>query len=149
LNFQTISAQLANGPIPSKDIYKGKIRWIFKDFPLNRHPGADKLANAARCAGEQGKFWEFQDLLFDAKEQPNDIIISQFVRILGLNSGQFNQCFKNGKYADDVARDKSDASMAGVTMTPSFIINGRLNPGSMTLESFKQRIDEALYRNGQ
>jgi protein-disulfide isomerase len=130
-----------------KDIYKGKIRWVFKDFPLKRHPGADKLANAAHCAGEQGKFWEFQDLLFDAKQHPDDVMISQFVQILGLNYSQFNQCFKSGKYADDVAKDKSDASMAGVTMTPSFIINGRLIPGSLTLDNFKQRVDEALQQS--
>jgi protein-disulfide isomerase len=130
-----------------KEIYKGKIRWVFKDFPLTRHPGADKLANAARCAGEQGKFWEFQDLLFETEEKPADNVISQFVKKLGLNSEQFDQCYKSGKYLQDVAKDKSNATKAGITMTPSFIINGRLNPGSMPIEKFKQRIDEALYQS--
>jgi protein-disulfide isomerase len=133
-------------PISKKirDIYNGKVRWIFKDFPLNRHPGAEKLANAARCAGEQGKFWEFQDLLFDSEENPNAAMIDKFVRMLRLNPDQFNQCYKDGKYTQDVVKDKSDGSKAGVSMTPSFIINGRLNPGSMTMELFKKRIDEAL-----
>ncbi|MBN2403686.1 MAG: thioredoxin domain-containing protein [Spirochaetes bacterium] len=127
-----------------KDIYKGKIRWVFKDYPLNSHPGSEKLANAARCADEQGRFREFQNLLFNSKEKPNAIMIDRFVRQYELNPEDFYQCVNNGKYAEDIARDKSYASIAGVTMTPSFIINGRLNPGSMTLESFKQRINEAL-----
>lgn len=127
-----------------KEAYKGKVRWIFKDFPLNRHKGADKLAEAARCAREQDKFWEFQDLLFGAKEPPDAAMLAQFARSLDMNVERFSQCVESGKYARAVINDKQEASSAGVSATPSFIINGRLHRGSMSLEQFKKRIDEAL-----
>jgi predicted DsbA family dithiol-disulfide isomerase len=127
-----------------KEMYPGQIRWVFKDFPLKRHKGAEILAEAARCAGEQNKFWEFQDLLFGAKEHPDGAVLGQFARSLDLNIDQFRQCVETAKYAQDVINDKQDAANAGVSATPSFIINGQLNRGSMPLDLFKKRIDEAL-----
>jgi protein-disulfide isomerase len=131
-----------------KEMYQGKVRWIFKDFPLRRHKGADKLAEAARCAHEQGKFWEFQDLLYDAEAHPDAAMLTQFARSLDMNVDQFNQCFESGKYAREVINDKQEASDAGISATPSFIINGRLNRGSMPLEQFKNHIDDALNPGG-
>jgi len=130
-----------------KKMYPGKIRWIFKDFPLKRHKGAEILAEAARCAAEQDKFWEFQDLLFGAQEHPDGAMLGQFARSLDLDIDQFRQCVETGKYAQDVINDKRDAANAGVSATPSFIINGQLNRGSMPLDLFKKRIDDALDQN--
>ena len=131
-----------------KRIYQGKVRWVFKDFPLNRHPGADKLAEAARCADEQGKFWDFQDLLFDAPEHPDESMLEQFAQSLQINVPQFKECLETGKVSQDVRNDKQDAYKAGVSATPTFIINGRLHPGSPSLEGFQKMMDEALSRGG-
>lgn len=132
-----------------KQIYQGKIRWVFKDFPLNHHQGADTLAEAARCADEQGKFWEFQDLLFDAPRHPDNAMLEQFAQSLQLNLTQFKGCLETGKFAQDVRHDKEDAYKAGVSATPTFIINGRLHPGSPSLERFRSMIDEAITKGGE
>ncbi len=54
-----------------RDKYRDRIRWVFKDFPLDRHEGADKMAEAAHCANDQGKFWQYQDLLFSSENTPD------------------------------------------------------------------------------
>lgn len=132
-----------------KKMYPGKIRWVFKDFPLKRHEGADLLAEAARCAGDQGKFWKFQDLLFSAGGQPDTAMLNQFARSLDLDVERFDQCVETRKYAQAVINDKRDAADAGVSATPSYIINGRLNRGGMPLEQFQRYIEEALAQGGR
>ena len=124
--------------------YQGKIRWIYKDYPLKRHAGADKMAEAAHCADDQNRFWEFQDVLFETKENPDQNELNGLARSIGLDVQQFKQCMETEKYAQKVANNKLDGQRAGVSATPSFMINGRLNPGSMSLENFSERIDEAL-----
>jgi protein-disulfide isomerase len=127
-----------------KEAYQGKIRWVFKDFPLDRHPGAKEMAEAARCAGEQGKFWEFQDLLFAAKEKPALNELKEFANQLGLDAGRLAQCIESGKFRSEVEKDIQSAKDAGVDSTPTFIVNGRLRTGAPSLEDFKELIDEAL-----
>ena len=124
-----------------KEMYKDKIRWVFRDFPLRQHKGADRLAEAARCAGEQGKFREFQDMLFDAKEYPD---VKKFAKELGLNESRFAGCFDTAKYAPSVRQDVQNGTDAGIHSTPTFIINGQAKKGMLSVEQFKQLIDEAL-----
>lgn len=130
-----------------RELFKGKIQWIFKDYPLKMHPGADKLAEAARCAADQGKFWEFQDLLFDAEKHPDQEMLERFAQSLSMDVARFDQCLASEKHAAAVDKDKADATQAGVSSTPSFIINGRLHPGSMQLERFKEAVQEALQQS--
>lgn len=127
-----------------REIYAGKIRWVFKDFPLKIHPGSKKLAEAAQCAGDQGKFWEFQDLLFAASQKPDYEELKGFAHQLDLDVNLFGQCYESEKYLPKVKQEIQTARNAGVGSTPSFIINGRLNPGSLSLEDFKKLIDEEL-----
>lgn len=131
-----------------REIYAGKIRWVFKDFPLNRHPGAKKLAEAAQCVGEQGKFWEFQDMLFEAPQKPDYEELKGFVRQLDLDVNLFSQCYESERYLPMVEQAVENARNAGVGSTPSFIINGKLSPGSMSLKDFKKIIDEELTKAG-
>jgi protein-disulfide isomerase len=128
--------------------YAGKIRWVFKDYPLDRHEGAKKLAEAAHCAGEQGKFWEFQDMLFAFKEKPGPGELETAAQQLGLDVERFRQCYDSGKYDSKVEQHIQEAKEAGVNATPTFIINGRLHSGSLSFDEFKQMIDEELGKAG-
>lgn len=127
-----------------KNLYRGKVKWVFKDYPLKRHKGAKKLAEAARCAGEQGKFWEYQDLLFASKEKPDAETLIQYARNLGLNINRFTQSLNRSKYRLNVERDISDALKSGISSTPTFIINGKLHSGAPTLDEFKSMIEKEL-----
>jgi len=124
-----------------REQYAGKIRWVFKNYPLERHPGAKKLAEAALCAEEQGKFWKFQDLLFASPKKPNLGDLEQYAEQLGLDVKRFTSCFESGKFAANVEMDINEARHAGVNATPTFIINGKLRPGSLSLDEFKQIVD--------
>ena len=127
-----------------KDLYKGRIKWIFKDFPLRMHKWADKAAEAARCAGEQGKFWEYQDVLFGSKEELDPLRLKRYAGELGLQAEQFGQCLDSGKYKGAVEADIETARKAGINSTPTFVIDGVPNPGALSLEKFQELLDDAL-----
>jgi protein-disulfide isomerase len=133
-----------------REMYAGKIRWVFKDYPLERHEGAKKLAEAARCVGEQSKrkFWDFQDRLFASREKPDLGKLKEYTQQLGLDVDRFTQCFESGKYLAKVEQDIKAARESGVRATPTFIINGRLKPGMLPFEDFKQIIDQDLKKAG-
>ena len=127
-----------------RERYQGKIKWVFKNFPLKRHKGAKKLAEAARCAGEQEKFWEYQDLLFATNGKPDSDQLKAYAEKLGLEINRFDQCLESGKYLSEIEKDIASATKAGVDATPTFIINGRMRSGAPSLEKFQEMVDEAL-----
>jgi len=131
-----------------RDAFRGKIRWVFKDFPLDRHKGARRLAEAARCAREQGQFWEYQDLLFMAGGQPDDSQLVAYAVELGMESEPFERCLKSGRHAPGVLEDIRSAEEAGVEVTPTFIINGRIRPGTPDPEAFRKLIEAELAHAG-
>ena len=132
----------------------GKVRYVFRDFPLDSiHPQARKAAEAARCAGEQGKYWEMHDTLFKNQATLQVDNLKQFARTLGLAENQFNSCLDQGKYAQVVNEDVSAASAVGVTGTPSFFIGrttqgefieGTRLVGAQPIASFRRIIDQLL-----
>lgn len=140
--------------IKSEYIDSGKVKFVYRDFPLSFHPMAQKYAEAGECAQDQDKFWEMHDKIFGEQDKLgpgtiNDYDISDVKRWaveLGLNSTEFNQCFDSGKYTQEVRDDFADGSAAGVSGTPSFFVNGRLIVGSQPFESFKRIIDEELQK---
>lgn len=132
-----------------REMYAGKIRWVFKDYPLKRHEHARKAAEAGRCAGEQNKFWEFQDVLYGTKDPLTVDHMKGLAKSLGLAEDQFTQCLDGGRFAAAVDKELADAQEVGVDRTPTFIINGRMATGSIGVERFKQMIDEELAKPKQ
>jgi len=130
-----------------RSTYAGQIRWIFKDFPLKKHTDAQVAAEAARCAGEQEKFWEYQDVLYASKEQdlPLDRL-EQYAGQIGLATDAFKQCLGSRKYKDEVEREVREATQVGVDRTPTFLINGKMVTGGLAFERFKELIDQELAR---
>ena len=125
--------------------YDGKIRWVFRDFPIaSLHPMAAKAAEAARCAGEQGRFWEYHDLLFEGQSQATIKDLKRSAEQLKLDSKRFGQCLDSGKHQAAVEADVQEGASLGVTGTPTFFINGRILVGAQPLESFRRIIEAEL-----
>jgi protein-disulfide isomerase len=129
--------------------YPNQVKLAFRDFPIvNIHPHAQKAAEAAHCAAEQGKFWEFHDLLFEKQDAIPSANFVDYAKALGLEVTSFQVCLDSGKHREKVERNHADGVKAGVSGTPAFFINGRLLSGAQPLEAFKAVIDEELERLG-
>ncbi|MBU1164612.1 thioredoxin domain-containing protein [Patescibacteria group bacterium] len=127
------------------DEYKGKVRLVFRHFPLNSiHPQAQKAAEAAECAGEQGKFWEMHDKIFANQTAISVENLKSYASALGLNASQFNDCLDNDKYASKVQQQMQGGAAAGVTGTPATFIGDQLVKGAVPYENLKSIIDSKL-----
>ena len=100
----------------------GKLRIVFKDFPLSFHPNAQKASEAAQCALKQGKFWEMHDSIFTDQENILVADLKSKAKALGLNESQFNSCLDSGETAPIVKANVDTGSQVGVSGTPSFEI---------------------------
>ncbi len=121
--FCVMHAQQALAQIVAGYVKTGKIRYFLKDFPIESlHPQAFKRAEAARCAGEQGKYWEMHDRL--VKSQQLEIIdeLPEYVLAMGMDVPKFNVCMEKGTYADRIRKDIQDGSKYGVRGTPTFFV---------------------------
>jgi len=132
------------GQIEKEYISTGKVRFIYKDFPLNFHANAQKSAEAAECAGEQEKYWEMHDKLFEEGVSGGVASFKQFASDIGLNTAKFNDCLDSGEMASEVQNDFREGSAIGISGTPGFIINGKLVSGAQPFDVFKQIIDGEL-----
>ncbi|MBI4458329.1 DsbA family protein [Candidatus Uhrbacteria bacterium] len=129
--------------------YEGKVKWVYRHYPLSFHPQAMPAALASECASEQGKFWEFADKVFANQTSLNEAYIKQVAGELKLNTSKFNDCYASKKYQTRVTSDLSEGSTAGVTGTPGTIILGKdgsksLVPGAVPYEQLKAMVDAAL-----
>ena len=125
--------------------YQGKIRFVYRDFPLySIHPEAGPAAEAANCAGEQNAYWQFHDALFQQKEGLGSAAYTTYATELGLNIDQFNQCVSEHRYKAEVDADYQYASKLGVSSTPTFFVNGLAVVGAQPYEVFKQLVDKEL-----
>jgi protein-disulfide isomerase len=127
--------------------YGDRVRWIYKDYPLRRHKDAFKAAEASHCAQEQGKFWQYQESLFTAQDLSPVNLVSNAAK-LGMAAENFSQCLQDSKYKAVVEKNLREAAQAGLDRTPSFIINGVLFAGGLSLDNFRSIIDEELKRAG-
>ena len=124
--------------------YGDKIRFVYRHYPLPNHPFARPAAEAAACAGEQGKFWQYHDLLFANPSKLSDADLKQHAAELGLNAPQFNSCVDTHKLKAMIDKDVKEGEEAGVNGTPAFFINGRMISGAQPLDVFTKIIDEEL-----
>ncbi|MEO8680050.1 MAG: thioredoxin domain-containing protein [Vicinamibacterales bacterium] len=136
------------GPTLTKirETYGNRVRIVFKDFPLPSHANAFKAAEAAHCAGEQGKYWEMHDRMFADQRLLEVPALKATAASLGLSAAAFNQCLDSSKFADIIREDMTLGEKLGVNSTPMIYINGRPVVGAQPYEVFKQAIDEELAR---
>ncbi|MBI2676905.1 MAG: DsbA family protein [Candidatus Yanofskybacteria bacterium] len=139
-------------PLIKKEyIDTGKVKLVYRDFPLSFHPAAHPAAQAAECAKDQDKFWEMHDKIFSEQEKMgsgtiqftvNDI--KKWAGQIGLNTGDFDQCLDSESKKGEVEKDTADGSNAGVNGTPAFFINGRKLVGAQPFAVFKAAIEEEI-----
>ncbi len=132
-------------PLREEYIKTGKVKMVFRDFPLDAiHPYARPAANAAECAKEQNKFWEYHDALYTQQANLATMDYTALAGQLGMNQAQFQQCYQAKKYDAEITKDYNDGVAAGVSGTPSSFVNGQLLAGALPYPSFKAAIDKAL-----
>jgi protein-disulfide isomerase len=132
----------------------GKVRYAFRDFPLAQiHPLATKAAEAARCAGEQGKYWEMHDRLFANQDALESEKLPGHTKAIGIDEAKFRQCLDGGRSASAVKEDLEAGTKIGIRGTPAIILgvtdgdqvkNAVLIRGAHPLETFKSEIDKLL-----
>jgi len=128
-----------------KTEYAGKIRFVYRDFPLfSIHPEAGPAAEAAECAGDQNKYFEFHDLLFSNQNNLGQATYEKYASQLSLDMTKFKECLTTGKYKPEISSDYEFASNLGVNSTPTFFVNGIPLIGAQPYEVFKQLIDKEL-----
>lgn len=126
--------------------YPGKVRVVYRHFPLTKiHPYAQKAAEAAVCAGEQGRFWEMHDSLFRSQRDLGVESLKRRAKELGLDVTAFDVCLDSGRTAARIKEDATDATKAGVRGTPTLFINGRMLLGNQPVE-LRAIIDDELAR---
>ena len=135
--------------IKSKYIDTGKVKVIFRHFPLTQiHVNAQISAVAAECANQQGKFWQYHDMLYTDGQSDGTALdkasLEKYASQLGLNTGTFNQCLESNATLDIVNNDQAEGVKDGVTGTPSFFINGQMIVGAQPAAAFEQAIETAL-----
>ena len=124
--------------------FPNQIKITFKDFPLRSHNRAVPAAVAARCAGAQGRYWEYHDLLFVAQPDFAREDLVRYAGRLGLERDAFAACLSEGRFREAVEQDVSEGKALGVTGTPTFFINGRRLVGAHPVEVFQEAVRAAL-----
>jgi protein-disulfide isomerase len=144
-------ATLAEPDVRSRLVNTGIIRFRFMDFPLQMHRNTRSAHLAAWCAGEQGKFWEMHDIIFQNQDRWNgeatsrpERVLADLARQAGVNATQYESCMNSRKYAGQIQANFDEAVRRQVHSTPTFIIGNKLLVGGASYDKFKAQVDEAL-----
>jgi protein-disulfide isomerase len=125
--------------------HQDSVALAFRDMPVTQiHPQALMAAEAARCAGEQGKFWEYHDLLFGDQNRLDHNGLSEKAKSLKLDEKQFDSCLTSEKYKAQIQQDSQEGTRVGVSGTPGFFVNGIFLSGSQPEATFEKTIQEQL-----
>jgi protein-disulfide isomerase len=125
--------------------YPADVRIVYRHLPLDRiHPHARGAAEAAACADEQGRFWDYHDKLFQNNRALAKEDLLRYAGETGLDAQRFQSCVEERRFKDKVEADLQAAREVGITGTPAFVVNGVLLSGAQPAEEFYQVIDAAL-----
>ncbi len=127
------------------ETFGDRVKIVFRDFPVHGEI-AYKAAEAADCAAEQGKYWEYHYILFERQGEwmRNESKFYDYASELGLDVGKFKACLESGKYREEVEKDVKDALSYGVKATPTIFVNGKMIVGYRDFETMKALIEEEL-----
>ena len=124
--------------------YEDRVRFVSMQFPLGRFPHSQKASEAALAANEQGKYWEYKNLVYDNQRELTDESFEKFAEQLGLDMDRFRADLTSGKYAQVINAQRDEGQAAGVRGTPALYLNGRQIGGAIPAENLRSAIDEAL-----
>jgi len=129
--------------------YSEYIRFVYLDFPIvNIHPLAVKASHAARCADEQGKFWQYHDSLFQNQDRLDEELFSILAEMNNLDKDDFDKCMASEKYLRNIQEQLDLGQELGVTGTPTFFINGHRLPGVIPSDVWDEIMNVLIYGEG-
>jgi protein-disulfide isomerase len=139
-------ATLQMPTIEERLIDTGRLRWRYRDFPLNQHPFARVAAHSAACADEQGKFWDQHRRIYEgqsewASSRNAAPIFRKYAAATGLDLSRYDGCMKAGKYAGRIQADQNSGLALGVSSTPTLLANGRLYQGRFDSDAITKLVD--------
>jgi protein-disulfide isomerase len=126
--------------------YPTNVRIAFRHFPLSFHKNAQRAAEAADCAQEQGKFWELHDILFENNRALEEEKLAEYAGQAGVDPAKFKECMDSGRTRQPVLDDMEAGKALGVRGTPAFFVNGIRLSGAKPFPDFKAVIDSELAR---
>jgi len=127
-----------------RDKYGDKVKFVYMDFPLGMHAHAMDAANAAQCANDQDKFWQYHDALFADQSKLDPASLKATAAKAGLDTKKFDACFDSEAKVPGIRAEQAAGSAAGVSATPTFFVNGREIEGAEPLPAFQSTIDDEL-----
>jgi protein-disulfide isomerase len=144
-------ATLQMPTIEERLIKTGRIRWRYRDFPLQQHPFARLAAHSAACADEQGKYWEQHQRIYDGQSEWAGAgnagpIFRNYARDSGLDLGRYDACMKAGKYAGRIQASYNEGVQLGVSSTPTLLVSGRLYRGRFDSDAITKLVDSLAPR---
>jgi protein-disulfide isomerase len=144
-------ATLQMPTIEERLIKTGRLRWRYRDFPLQQHPYSRIAAHSAACADEQGKFWPQHERIYEGQSDWSDSrkgadIFRRYARELGLDLGRYDACMAAGKYAGRIQASYDEGARAGVSSTPTLLVGGRLYQGRFDSDAITRLVDSLAPR---
>ena len=144
-------ATLQMPTIEDRLIKTGRVRWRYRDFPLQQHAFARLAAHSAACADEQGKYWEQHQRIYEGQSEwagARDAgpIFKNYARASGLDLGRYDACMKTGKYAGRIQASLNEGVQLGVSSTPTLLVSGRLYRGRFDSDAITKLVDSLAPR---
>ena len=125
--------------------YKGKVRWVVRDFPLSFHDRAKPAAIAANCAAQQNKYWQMYKTIFENQQKLADADLEGHAKLVGVDLNRWKSCIKDSKGLEEQIDANMKSGMSfGVNGTPAFFVNGRRLSGAVAYAEFRRVIEDEL-----
>jgi protein-disulfide isomerase len=147
-------ATLQMPAIDERLIKTGRVRWRFRDFPLQQHPFARLAAHSAACADEQGKYWDQHQRIYEGQSdwagaRDAGSIFRGYAKAAGLDLAQYDACMKAGKYAGRIQASYNEGVQLGVSSTPTLLVAGKLYRGGFNSDAIIKLVDSLAPRRSQ
>ncbi|HZE76426.1 MAG TPA: thioredoxin domain-containing protein [Gemmatimonadales bacterium] len=143
--------QLQLPTIKQQLIDSGRLRWRYRDFPLQQHSFSRLAAHSAACADEQGKYWDQHRRIYEGQQDWAELrdagpIFRQYARANGLDLGRYDSCMRTAKYAGRIQAGYDEGVRVGITATPTLLIGGRLYQGRLDSDAIVKLVDSLAPR---
>jgi protein-disulfide isomerase len=144
-------ATLQMPTIEQRLIETGRLRWRYRDFPLQQHQYSRLAAHSAACADEQGKYWSQHQKIYEGQSEWAEssnaaAIFRRYAGEIGLKLDQYDACMKSGKYAGRIQASYEEGVQAGVSSTPTLLVGGRLYQGRFDSDAITRLVDSLAPR---
>jgi protein-disulfide isomerase len=145
-------ATLQMPTIDERLIQTGRVRWRYRDFPLQQHPFSRLAAHSAACADEQGKYWQQHQRIYEGQSEWSEArdagaIFRNYAKSNGLDLGRYDACMKSGKYAGRIQASYNEGVQVGVNSTPTLLIGDRLYKGRFDSDAIIKMVDSLAPRS--